>query len=89
MVRDSRQWDAMYGWDLISQHAEYFKDSIFLSSPSAMAAVEPHLVFPPTHVEFQKGMKELDKENKMRNRFMYFFLILFMILFVCQFFNII
>ena len=58
MVLDSRQWDARYGWDLISQHAEYFKDSIFLSSPSAMAVVEPHLVCRPTHVEFQKGMKE-------------------------------
>ncbi len=40
-------------------------------------------------ITFQKGMKELDKKNKLRNRFMYFFLILFMILFVCQFFNII
>ncbi len=58
MVLDSRQWDARYGWSLIAQHAEPFKDSVVVSSPSAMAVVEPYLVHRPIHVEFQKGMRE-------------------------------
>jgi len=58
MVLDSRRWDARYGWNLISKHANEFKDSIFISSPSAMTLIAPQLVHRPLHVEFQKGLKE-------------------------------
>ena len=38
---------------------------------------------------FQKEKKELDENNKQRNRFMYSLVILFLFLLICSFFNII
>ena len=38
---------------------------------------------------FKNQKKELDEENKDRNRYMYFFVILFILLLVCSFLNII
>ena len=40
-------------------------------------------------ISFKDEKKELDEENKIRNRYMYFFEILFIILLVCSFLNII
>mgnify|MGYP001265245003 CR=1 FL=1 len=40
-------------------------------------------------ISFKDEKKELDEENKIRNRYMYFFAILFIILLVCSFLNII
>jgi len=55
---DSRRWDARYGWDLISGHAPQFQDAVVVSSPSAMALVEPLLVHRPIQVVFQRGMHD-------------------------------
>ncbi len=58
MDLDSRRWDARYGWDLISGHAPQFQDAVVVSSPSAMALVEPLLVHRPIQVVFQRGMHD-------------------------------
>ena len=58
MDLDSRRWDARYGWDLISGHASQFQDAVVVSSPSAMALVEPLLVHRPIQVVFQRGMRD-------------------------------
>ena len=58
MDLDSRRWDARYGWDLISGHAPGFQDAVVISSPSAMALVEPLLVHRPRQVVFQRGMHD-------------------------------
>ena len=58
MDLDSRRWDARYGWDVISGHAAQFQDAVVVSSPSAMALVEPLLVHRPLQVVFQRGMHD-------------------------------
>lgn len=58
MVLDSRQWDARYGWNLISEHASQFQDAVVVTSPSAMALVEPLMVHCPLQLVLQRGMHE-------------------------------
>jgi glycerol dehydrogenase-like iron-containing ADH family enzyme len=63
----AKEWVAHYGTGVIRQHTGQLDDYIAFTSPSAWAAVEPHMAHPPRAVEFIRS-QEMDYSEALAAR---------------------
>ena len=52
MVLDSRQWNAHYGRNVLTEYGPRYRSSVAITSPHAWEVVEHRLPHRPVHVEF-------------------------------------